>query len=373
MKHCVALSLIPGIGPRRYDALCENFGDAAGIFSAALKDVKKIIPEKCATQINSSLLIQAEKIISWCRSYSISILTRESTHYPRLLKECDTAPFILYVMGDVSALHTPCFSIVGTRNSSEYGIKATDDIAGTAARRGYTIVSGLALGVDCAAHRAALKTGTTIAVLGSGLDTIYPACHRNLARDIAQKGCLITEYPPGMGGKPYMFLQRNRIISALSMATLVVEAGEKSGALSTARHVLEQNRELFSLPGSIYSPRSAGTNRLISDGAKPVLNVSALLEDLYELYKNTGCTPSIFRTPAVSPRAKKPDMTDFKAEERNILELLKRHSSGMRLDQFMEEVHDQESLFETLLSLEMKDAIIQEAGQIYRLKADCAQ
>jgi DNA processing protein len=207
----------------------------------------------------------------------------QDNEYPSLLKEIHNPPQQLYIKGEIIPQDKVAVAVVGTREFTQYGKQACLDIAGKLAKLGITIVSGLAKGIDSWAHQAALENnGRTIAVLGTGMDkeSFYPASNYELAEKIAQNGAVITEYEPGTRATQFTFPERNRIVSGLSLGVLVVEAPEQSGALITANLAIEQNREVFAIPGSIYSKNSQGTNQLIKMGAKLVTNVDDILEEL---------------------------------------------------------------------------------------------
>lgn len=227
-------------------------------------------------------------------AFPMLAIPRDDERYPDLLRRIADPPDVLYCRGNIALLHSFCVAIVGTRRMSDYGEKAALDLAGNLASSGMTIVSGLALGIDAVAHRAALDAaGSTIAVLGSGVDdpNIGPPSNRLLARRILEHGgCIVSEYPAGTSAHPGTFPRRNRIISGLSHGVLVVEAARQSGSLITARCALEQDRDVFAIPGSIYWPASAGTNWLIAQGARPV--TSAIdIRDHYQLRQES--LPSI--------------------------------------------------------------------------------
>ena len=212
--------------------------------------------------------------------YKVKVLTCEDPCYPSRLKEIYDYPPVLYVRGNLLK-DEPCLAVVGTRRPTIYGRQVTEEIVADLAQSEIIIVSGLARGTDSIAHRAALDAGgETIAVFASGLDIVYPAENAKLAQAIMEHGALISEYPLGVRPKAENFPCRNRIMSGLSLGVLVIEAGEKSGALITAHQAVEQNREVFAIPGSILSPTSKGTNRLIQEGAKLVRNCSDILEEL---------------------------------------------------------------------------------------------
>lgn len=216
-------------------------------------------------------------------SDDIKKISLEDDNYPKILKEIHDPPKALYVKGGFSSKDEIAIGIVGTRNYTSYGKQVTENIAGDLAKTGITIVSGLAKGIDTWAHKAALeRNGRTIAVLGSAVDSksVYPSCNRKLADKITENGAVISEYPQEVKSERWFFAQRNRIISGLSLGILVVEAPEKSGALITAACALEQNREVFAIPGSIYSKNSIGTNKLIQMGAKLVTKANDILEEL---------------------------------------------------------------------------------------------
>lgn len=214
---------------------------------------------------------------------NIQQININNANYPKILKEISDPPENLYMKGKFDEQDKISIAIVGTRNYTSYGKQITEMLAGDLAEAGITIISGLAKGIDTFAHKSALeKSGRTIAVLGSAIDNqrIYPACNRRLAEKISQNGAVISEQTPGTQSKPYFFAQRNRIISGLSLGTLVIEAPEKSGALITAMQAIEQNREVFAVPGPINNKNSVGTNNLIKMGAKLVTCANDILEEL---------------------------------------------------------------------------------------------
>jgi len=213
--------------------------------------------------------------------YKVKVLTYKDEEYPSRLKEIYDFPPILYIRGELLPQDEWAVAVVGTRRATVYGRQVTEEIVSELAHNKITIVSGLAKGIDSIAHKSALAAGgRTIAVFASGLDIVYPAEHAKLAREIMEQGALVSDYPLGIPPKAEHFPRRNRIMSGMSLGVLIVEAGEASGALITARLALEQNREVFAIPGSILSPLSRGTNRLIQEGAKLVLSYEDILEEL---------------------------------------------------------------------------------------------
>lgn len=223
-----------------------------------------------------------DKDLAWAEQPACRLLTMADVGYPQLLKEIDTSPPVLFVRGDVKLLSTMQIAIVGSRHPSRSGVENASDFAEYFSTRGLTITSGLALGIDGAAHRGALRgTGRTVAVMGNGLDGIYPRRHQRLADQIVEQGgVLVSEFSVGIGPKPEHFPRRNRIISGLSVGTLVVEAALKSGSLITARLALEQGREVFAIPGSIHNPLAKGPHALIQQGAKLVETALDVFEEL---------------------------------------------------------------------------------------------
>ncbi len=234
--------------------------------------------------------LNPEKEFARLQKEDIQIITIQDPDYPLPLKNIAQPPFLLYVKGDPKVLNNLCFGIVGTRRPTDYGRRATPFIAEGVAKAGFTIVSGLAMGIDGLAHRAAIKWETpTIAVLGGGInDYSIVQENRDIVKKIISNGAIISEYAPNVHGNAYSFPQRNRIISGLSKGVLVVEADEKSGSLITAKCALDQNRDVFAVPGSVFSPRSHGPNNLLKMGAKPVTAAEDILTEYkiqYNLFK----------------------------------------------------------------------------------------
>ena len=276
IRDWIELNMTPGIGPRAAARLLERFGSAEAVYGATRTDLEqlRLIPEAVDTIIARSLRPRAEIESSRVRKLGGDILLLDDGVYPALLREIYDPPIVLYVKGAWSScLEQPCVAIVGSRKCSTYGQNAALMLARDLAQRGVTIVSGFARGIDAAAHRGALEAGgRTVAVLGTGLDRFYPRDHGRLADDILKNGgALVTQFPLGTPPVSENFPYRNRIISGLSLGTAVVEAAENSGSLITARLAIEQNREVFAIPGNITSRNSFGTNYLIKGaGAKLV-------------------------------------------------------------------------------------------------------
>lgn len=228
---------------------------------------------------------QIEKDCQWLDENQASVVTLADDEYPPLLKEISDPPPLLFVLGNKSLLTSEQFAIVGSRTPTPMGERTSEEFAKTLAEVGWTITSGMALGIDAACHRGALMAdnGHTIAVIGTGIDRVYPARNRDLAHQIAQKGAIISEFPLGAAPVPGNFPRRNRIISGMSRGVLVVEAALRSGSLITAKQALEQGREVFALPGSIHNPLSRGCHSLIREGAKLVETAEHIYEELIEI------------------------------------------------------------------------------------------
>jgi DNA processing protein len=276
MKDWIALNMTPGVGPRVTARLLEQFGSVEAIFDAPRRDLAllRLTPEAIESIANRELHERAEQEIEKVRRLGGDILVLDDGVYPALLRETYDPPVTLYVKGAwAECLEAPCVAIVGSRRCSTYGQNAALMLSRELAQRGVTIVSGLARGIDASAHRGALEAGgRTVGVMGTGLDQVYPRDHKKLASDILEhKGALVTQFPLGTPPVSENFPYRNRVISGLSLGVVIIEAAENSGSLITARLAMEQNREVFAVPGNITSRNSFGTNYLIKGaGAKLV-------------------------------------------------------------------------------------------------------
>jgi DNA processing protein len=282
-KFWVGFNLVKGIGATRMRALLQTFGSAENAWNASAAALE--CSGLSSRLVESFSMIRSSDLLdrTWNEIIrkEIQVLTWDDPDYPRRLKEIDQPPPVLYVRGQLLEVDQWAIAIVGTRRATAYGRQVSEEIARQLAQNGISVVSGLARGIDSIAHGAALKNrGRTLAVLGNGVDLIYPPEHRKLAEDILQHGALISDYPPGTAPESANFPPRNRIISGLSLAVIVVEAGEKSGALITAAFAADQGREVFAVPGYLYSPQSKGTNGLIHEGAYIFKDVKDVLEIL---------------------------------------------------------------------------------------------
>ncbi|MCO6452568.1 MAG: DNA-processing protein DprA [Caldilineales bacterium] len=283
IPYWIGFNQAPGVGAKRLRALLDYFGSIEAAWHAPAAELAEAGLDRRGLEgllkTRESLDLEAE----WQRlqQANVQVLTWESPNYPRRLLQIDSPPPVLYMRGEVWASDEWAVAIVGTRRATTYGRECALRLATDLAQAGVTIVSGLARGIDGAAHHAAMETnGRTLAVLGNGLDMIYPPEHRDLAHRIVQQGALLSEHMLGIKPDARHFPARNRIISGLSMGVIVVEGSWSSGAVITAKQALEQGREVFAIPGSILAPGSEGPNRLIRDGATPVLGADDVLEAL---------------------------------------------------------------------------------------------
>ncbi|WP_417388023.1 DNA-processing protein DprA [Gimesia sp.] len=284
LLELIQLNLIRGVGPRIRRTLLDQFGSPAQILNAPRQELLNV--PGIGTKLADAIIYReakstAEDELRRCRENGYQILFEDLPEYPSLLREMPDPPSLLYCNGNLLPEDELAVAIVGSRKCTHYGLQQAEKIAAALARAGITIVSGLARGIDQAAHTGALKAGgRTIAVMATGLAHIYPPEHRDLAKDVASQGAIVTEFPLDQAPVAGLFPQRNRIISGFSMGVVLIEAGRKSGALHTARHAYEQGREVFAVPGRIDHPASAGCHDLIRDGAMLVRDVDDILEGL---------------------------------------------------------------------------------------------
>ena len=283
LKYWVAFNRIAGIGRVRYEAMLAAFGRLSTAWTASRTDLRAAGLDQQATRLiaDNRDSIDPDAELETLAKAGITALTWSDTAYPARLKEIDDAPPLLYVRGAFTPSDDLAVAVVGTRRPTPYGRQVAEELSHQLAANRLTIVSGLARGIDAIAHRAALQAGgRTLGVLACGLDMMYPPEHAKLSREIAECGALISEQPLGTQPRGDYFPRRNRILSGLALGVLVVEADVKSGAMITAHQALDQNREVFAVPGSVFSPQSRGTNSLIQQGAKLVLSVEDVLQEL---------------------------------------------------------------------------------------------
>ena len=285
LRYWLGFNLVRGIGPVRLRRLIDTFGDIATAWTASAQDLRAAkISQRVVNnvlRIRSTFDDDVGKIIRRLEQLHVQVITWDSPEYPVLLRQTKDYPPVLFVRGKLIPSDEWSVAMVGSRKATVYGREVARRLAMDLAHNGITIVSGLARGIDGVSHKAALEAGgRTIAVLGSGVDIIYPNGHRELANNIIDNGALISDYPLGTLPEGSNFPPRNRIISGLSLGTIIVEAGLRSGALITSDFALDQGRDVFAVPGSILSPASAGCNRLLRDGAAIVTEVRDVLETL---------------------------------------------------------------------------------------------
>lgn len=280
--YFLALNHMQSIGPRTVMKLLARWPSLQELFALSQVSLKKSgLSEHLSAQISSFDMSKIEKDLNWEGAMGHAILTWEDCRYPLILKEIHDPPIVLYASGDMNALEQPLLAMVGTRKPSIVGGETSWYFANRLARLPITIVSGLAQGIDAKAHQGALDAkGRTIAVMGTGMDSIYPRNHGELARNIIEKGLLLTEFPLKSRANAGHFPRRNRIISGLSKATLVIEAAMRSGSLITARLALEQNRDVLAIPGSIHNSQARGCHHLLQQGAKLVTSIQDVLDEL---------------------------------------------------------------------------------------------
>jgi DNA processing protein len=358
----LALTQVPGIGAGRLTTLLSIFDTALGAHSApfALIRDRAGFSSAAATAIKEMPLETGRKIADAAERLGAEVILPSDSGYPALLRNIPDPPPVLFALGDPTLLARPTLAIVGSRDHSSYGASVCRALSGAAAESGIVIASGMARGLDAVAHVAALDAGgTTIGVLGNGLGVIYPAANRALYDRVASSGLLLTEFPPGERPSVGSFPRRNRLISGVSRVTLVVEAAVGSGALITAAAALDQGREVMAVPGNITSLVSAGSNRLIRDGAAPVLEAADLLQHFPEF------VPAGNKTAAVTPTRALPEA--LLAEERDLAGLF--GSDALHPDELAMKCKRPISEVLALISgLEIAGVIEQCPGRLFRRK-----
>lgn len=366
--YLLALTAIHDIGPVTLKNVFDYFGDPAKPFGASCEELLKVkgITEKTAKEIlRMNPVKTANRMLREIDKGEMQILTMYNDSYPPLLKEIYDPPPVLYLKGELT--DEICLGVVGTRHPTPYGRLAAGEIANNLASKGVNVVSGLARGIDTAAHNAALEAGgRTIAVLGCGLNRIYPRENKKLAKKITECGALLSEFPPGTPPLSENFPRRNRIISGLSEAVVVVEAAEKSGALITANYALNQGRDVLAVPGNATSEKSVGTNNLIREGATPVVSFSGITEQLPE--RLSARINRLFQESRKENLPEKPVKeynVQLDDEEKKVLSLLSL-DHPMHIDKIAEKSFIRISkLLASILSLEMKGLVEQLPGNHY--------
>src|SRR5574340_1765045 len=294
LEAWLALSLTRGLGGEGARQLLKEFGSPAAVLAASIGSLKSVVKADVAAEIGKGYANDAiAPTLAWLEDSTNHVVTLADSDYPQALLNIPDPPLLLYVKGRLDLLNRSALAIVGSRNATSQGIANAGAFAGSLSDAGLCIISGMAHGIDAAAHRGALSTrgnnpGSSIAVVGTGLDKAYPPAHRDLAPALAQQGALVSEFPLGTLPLPANFPRRNRIISGMSVGCLVVEASLQSGSLITARLAIEQGRDVFAIPGSIHAPQSKGCHALLKQGAKLVETAQDILEEL-----NLPATPAL--------------------------------------------------------------------------------
>jgi DNA processing protein len=364
----LSLSLTTGLGPTKARKLVEHFGSAEAVFHASLTElegtgIKAVSAQAIATGKSAEL---AREEIARAESASVTIVSSEDASYPARLKEIYDPPLVLYVRGDPEVLTRPGIAMVGTRHPTPYGSGMAERLACDLAGQGLVIISGMARGVDTASHRGAITAkGKTVAVLGTGVDVIYPKENSRLAEQIlALGGCLISEFAMGTFAAPQNFPIRNRILSGMSVGVLVVEAAEYSGTRITARCALEQNRDVFAVPGNVTNKNSWGPNTLIKQGAKLVATWEDVWEDLPAEVKLALTPPASPESGGASSASLFPD-EGLPPHEKRLLSLLKA-DEATHIDELVECLENEMSsseIFAALFELELTGKVRQMPGK----------
>ena len=359
------LTLVPGVGPETQRHLLAAFGLPENIFSAPRNSLRQVAGSKADRLLDHDNEAAIAQALDWASQPGNRILTLADPEYPQSLLQSSDPPCLLYIKGRVELLNRPALALVGSRNATPQGLQDAESFAQALAQRGITVISGMALGIDGAAHRGALKgEGSTVAIIGTGADRIYPSRHKDLALELVRHGAIVSEFPLGTPAVAHNFPRRNRIIAGLARGCLVVEAALESGSLITARLAGELGRDVFAMPGSIHSPLAKGCHRLIKQGAKLVETAQDILEEIgYPLPEgpmNTGISTAM--PPEAAP------MLD--PDQRTVLDALGHDPAN--LDQLLQRTSlTADALCAILVALELADRVASLPGGRYqRLSAN---
>lgn len=372
LYYWLRLSIEPSLGPAHARTLLSHFGLPPDIYSQPVGMLSKVLPSNVAAQLKAAaspeIEAQIQLALEWASVEPNHVITLADPDYPQALLESHDPPLLIYAKGNKQLLNVPSLAIVGARSATQVGNENAYAFAKHLTELGWSIVSGLASGIDAAAHTGSLEAqnpkASTIAVLGTGLDIIYPARNRELAHRIAQHGVLISEFPLGTRALPYHFPQRNRIVAGLAMGVLVVEAALKSGSLITAKQALELDREVFAIPGSIHSPLARGCHQLIRQGAKLVESAEHIQEEIAHKQPRLShyALPARPRNTSPAPR--------LAPEQQRILDVMGFEPISPELIQ-QRTTLDLSTLATHLLELELAGKIaLSQSGHYQRITAD---
>ncbi len=365
LRYWLALHRAPQIGTQRFHKLLASYASPAEVFHARPEELRAAgISPVSIDYLRQPDWTAVDRDMDWLSQPGNHVVHFHDAAYPPLLKQIADPPALLFVCGDSDYLAQPQLAIVGSRNPTHTGQALAREFAAHLASFGLTITSGLAIGIDAAAHQGAIEAGgATLAVTGTGLDRVYPARHRDLAHRVAENGALVTEFPPGTAPLAANFPRRNRLISGLSLGTLVVEAALRSGSLITARSALEQGREVFAIPGSIHNPLARGCHALIRDGAKLVETGDHILEELASQI-NARPPPDGRRATVPMPCGQPQQAGELSAEYRQLLEFIEH--DAVSVDQLVERSGlTPEEVSSMLLVLELDGHLVSGAGGRY--------
>ncbi|CAN5487620.1 DNA-processing protein DprA [soil metagenome] len=360
LLYQIALTLVPNIGAIQAKILIDHFGDAESVFKASIKKLNTVehIGEVRAASIRSfEDFEKAEEEIKFIEKYKIRPLFITDPHYPQRLLKCYDAPALLYYRGNADLNHAKVISIIGTRNNTDYGKQVTEKLAADLADENVLILSGLAFGIDAIAHKAALQNNlATVGVLAHGLDTIYPSHHKALAKEMLQKGGLLTEFMQQTKPDKHNFPRRNRIVAGMADATIVIETAVKGGSMITAELAYNYNRDVFALPGKTTDSKSAGCNYLIKH------KHASLLTDAQQLIEALG-----WQKKKARQKVQKELFIELSADERTIVNMLREKDSTHVDEFFLRSGLSSSAIAASMLSLELQNVIVSLPGKMYRL------
>ena len=362
VRDAIELTLIPGIGTHTQRNLWTAFPEISEVFTLSPGELEShlISPDACGAVTRRAYSEMAKEILDWGMREGCHFLVLGDDNYPPLLGEIHDPPLVLYARGKLQVLEAPSIAIVGTRRPTYYGLQVAEGLASDLAQRGIAVISGLARGIDSAAHRGCLQgKGKTIAVLGCGIDVVYPRENKQLTQRIMENGLLLSEFVPGTSPSPQNFPVRNRIISGLGLGTLIVEASEYSGSLITARLALEQNREVYAIPGNLTAPQSFGPNFLIKQGAKLIQSWRDIVEEMPPDLRHRIFAEEDAALPC------KPELEFLSEEEMRIMGLLETDRATQFDKIYRGSGVSIPVLSDLLLKLEMRGRVRQVPGNLY--------